>query len=339
MKKHLEITIHHLARELKISASTVSRALNDNDRISEETRKRVQQKAIEMGYRPNVLAANLRSKRSMTIGVVVPRIDRYFFSSAISGIEDYAWTKGFSVIISQSNDLLIKEANCVRNLYNNRVDGLIISISMQTNEDKHLRLFSERNIPILFFDRFCPTIKSDRILVDDFNSGYKITSHLIERGCKRIAHIAGPELLNIYKDRKDGYLKALNDVGIPIPEGYLEVTGLTKEEGKQAFSRLMSLPNPPDGVFCGNDTTALSALEYCQKYQLRVPEDVALVGFSDEPFSSAVTPSLSTVKQPGYEMGFLAAQKIIHRIENINSVIPFEEIVLPAQLIIRNSSI
>jgi LacI family transcriptional regulator len=338
MKKHLEITIHHLARELKISASTVSRALNDNDRISEETRKRVQQKAIEMGYRPNVLAANLRSKRSMTIGVVVPRIDRYFFSSAISGIEDYAWTKGFSVIISQSNDLLIKEANCVRTLYNNRVDGLIISISMQTDDDKHLRLFSDRNIPILFFDRFCPTIKSDRILVDDFNSGYKITSHLIERGCKRIAHIAGPELLNIYKDRKDGYLKALNDVGIPIPEGYLEVTGLTKEEGKQAFSRLMSLPNPPDGVFCGNDTTALSALEYCQKYQLRVPEDVALVGFSDEPFSSAVTPSLSTVKQPGYGMGFLAAQKIIHRIENINSVIPFEEIVLPAQLIIRNSS-
>jgi LacI family transcriptional regulator len=339
MKKHLEITIHHLARELKISASTVSRALNDNDRISEETRKRVQQKAIEMGYRPNVLAANLRSKRSMTIGVVVPRIDRYFFSSAISGIEDYAWTKGFSVIISQSNDLLIKEANCIRTLYNNRVDGLIISISMQTDDDKHLRLFSDRNIPILFFDRFCPTIKSDRILVDDFNSGYKITTHLIERGCKRIAHIAGPELLNIYKDRKDGYLKALNNVGIPIPEGYLEVTGLTKEEGKQAFSRLMSLPNPPDGVFCGNDTTALSALEYCQKYQLRVPEDVALVGFSDEPFSSAVTPSLSTVKQPGYEMGFLAAQKIIHRIENINSVIPFEEIVLPAQLIIRNSSI
>lgn len=339
MKKHLEITIHHLAKELKISASTVSRALNDNDRISEETRKRVQQKAIEMGYRPNVLAANLRSKRSMTIGVVVPRIDRYFFSSAISGIEDFAWTKGFSVIISQSNDLLIKEANCVRTLYNNRVDGLIISISMQTDDDKHLRLFSDRNIPILFFDRFCPTIKSDRILVDDFNSGYKITSHLIERGCKRIAHIAGPELLNIYKDRKDGYLKALNDVGIPIPEGYLEVTGLTKEEGKQAFSRLMSLPNPPDGVFCGNDTTALSALEYCQKYQLRVPTDVALVGFSDEPFSSAVTPSLSTVKQPGYEMGFLAAQKIIHRIENINSVIPFEEIVLPAQLIIRKSSI
>jgi LacI family transcriptional regulator len=268
----------------------------------------------------------------------VPRIDRYFFSSAISGIEDYAWTKGFNVIISQSNDLLVKEENCVRTLYNNRVDGMIISISMQTNEDKHLRLFSDNNIPILFFDRSCSTIQSDRIIVDDFDAGYKITAHLIDRGCKRIAHIAGPELLNTYKERKAGYLKALNEAGISVGDGYLEVTNLTREEGKQAFSRLMSLPNPPDGVFCGNDTTALSALEYCKNHQLRVPEDVALVGFSDEPFSEVVTPSLSTVKSPGYDMGFLAAQKIIHRIQNSGVRIPFGQVVLPTQLIIRNSS-
>jgi LacI family transcriptional regulator len=338
MRNHPEITIHHLANVLKISASTVSRALNDNNRISEKTRKLVQQKAAEMGYRPNVLAANLRSRKTNTIGVVVPRIDRYFFSSAISGIEDYAWTKGFNVIITQSNDLLLKEINCVKTLYNNRVDGIIISISMQTNEDKHLRLFSDNNIPILFFDRFCPTIACDRIVVDDFDSGYKITCQLIERGCKRIAHIAGPEILNIYKDRKDGFLKALKLAGIPLLEGYLEITNLTKEEGKQACARLMSLPDPPDGVFCGNDTTALSALEYCQKNGLKVPGDVALVGFSDEPFSAVVTPSLSTVKQPGYQMGVQAAQKIIYRIENSHSIIPFEQIVLPTQLIIRESS-
>ena len=291
-----------------------------------------------MGYRPNVLAANLRSKKTNTIGVVVPRIDRHFFSSAISGIEDFAWTKGFNVIISQSNDLLLKEIKCVQTLFNNRVDGMIISISMQTNEDKHLRLFSDKNIPILFFDRYCPTIESDRIVIDDFNSGYKITSQLIERGCKRIAHIAGPELLNIYRDRKDGYLKALAEAGIPLQKGYLEMTGLTKEEGKQAFARLMSLPDPPDGVFCGNDTTALSALEYCHKNNLRVPDDVALIGFSDEPFSAVITPSLSTVRQPGYQMGVQAAQKIIHRIENKNIAIPFEHIVLPTELIIRESS-
>jgi len=291
-----------------------------------------------MGYRPNFPAANLRNKLTSTIGVVIPRIDRYFFSSAISGIEDYAWTKGFNVIITQSNDLLVKEVNCVQALYNNRVDGLIISISMQTNEDRHLRLFSDKNIPILFFDRVCPSIDSDRIVVDDLNSGYKITCQLIGRGCKHIAHIAGPELLNIYKDRKDGYLKALNEAGIPPVSGYLEVTGLTKEEGMQAFARLMSLPVPPDGVFCGNDTTALGALQYCQKSNLKVPDDVALVGFSDEPFSAVVTPSLSTVRQPGYMMGFLAAQKIIHRIENSNSIIPFEQIVLPTELIIRDSS-
>ncbi len=338
MRNHSDITIHHLANELKISASTVSRALNDNSRISKKTRQLVQQKAVEMGYRPNVLAANLRSKRTKTIGVVVPRIDRHFFSSAISGIEDYAWTKGFSVIISQSNDLAIKEENCVQTLYNNRVDGLIISISMQTIADTHLRLFSDKNIPILFFDRFCPTIECDRIVVDDFNSGFIITRHLIERGCKRIAHIAGPELLNIYKDRKKGYIKALNEAGLPVVEQYLEVTGLTREEGKQAFARLMSLPNPPDGVFCGNDTTALSALEYCQQQHLKVPGDVALVGFSDEPFSAVVTPKLSTVRQPGYEMGFLAAQKIINRIQNSRLIIPFEEIILPTHLIIRESS-
>ena len=338
MKKRQEITIHNLANELNISASTVSRALSDNSRISKKTRQLVQQKAIEMGYRPNVLAANLRSKKSNTLGVVVPRIDRYFFASAISGIEDYAWTKGFNVIISQTNDLLAKEVNCVQSLFSNRVDGIIVSISMQTNDDKHFRLFSERNIPLLFFDRFCPTIECDQIVVDDYISGYNITSQLISRGCKRIAHIAGPELLNIYKDRKEGYLKALADSGLPLYKGYLEDTRLTKEDGLQAFQRLMSLPEPPDGVFCGNDTTALSALEYCKQNNLKVPQDVALTGFSDEPFSAIVTPSLSTVKQPGYQMGYQAAQKIIHRIENTNLTIPFEKIVLPTQLIIRDSS-
>ncbi len=338
MKKHPEITIHSIARELNISASTISRALKNNPRISEKTRKTVQDKALEMGYRPNIVAANLRSRQTKTIGVVVPRIDRHFFSSAISGIEEYAGSMGFNVLISQSNDLISKEENCVRTLYNNRVDGMIISISMQTREGTHLRLFSDNHIPILFFDRYCQDMESDRILVDDFNSGYTITSHLIERGCKRIAHIAGPELLNIYRDRKAGYLKALEDSGFPVGEGFLEVTGLTREEGKQAFARLMALPVPPDGVFCGNDTTALSALEYCNENNLSVPNTVALVGFSDEPFSAVVTPSLSTVKQPGYEMGFLAAQKIIHRIQHNNEVIPFEQIIFPTRLIIRNSS-
>ncbi|MEI6140053.1 MAG: LacI family DNA-binding transcriptional regulator [Mariniphaga sp.] len=338
MKKKQEITIHNLANELNISASTVSRALSDNSRISKKTRLIVQQKAIEMGYRPNVLAANLRSKKSNTIGVVVPRIDRYFFASAISGIEDYAWTKGFNVIISQTNDLLAKEVNCVQSLFSNRVDGMIVSISMQTNDDKHFRLFSDRNIPLLFFDRFCPTIECDRIVVDDYISGYNITNQLVSRGCKRIAHIAGPELLNIYKDRKDGFLRALIDSELPLYDGYLEDTRLTREEGLQAFQRLMSLSQPPDGVFCGNDTTALSALEYCKQNNINVPQDVALTGFSDEPFSAVVSPSLSTVKQPGYQMGYQAAQKIIHRIENTNLTIPFEKIVLPTQLIIRDSS-
>lgn len=338
MKKHREITIHHLAKELKISASTVSRALSGNFRISEKTRLAVEIKASEMGYRPNVLAANLRSKKSNTLGVIVPRIDRHFFAAAISGIEDYAWAKGFNVIIAQSHDQLDKEIKSVQTFYNNRVDGVIASISMQTNDDKHFRLFSDKNLPLLFFDRFCPTIECDRIVVDDFDSGYKITKYLIKSGCMRLAHIAGPELLNIYNDRKAGFLKAISDAGIALPIGYLQETGLTKEEGIEAFTRLMTLPVPPDAVFCGNDTTALSALQYCKTNEIRVPEDVALIGFSDEPFSEAVTPSISTVRQPGYQMGFQAAERIIQRIENNSTFLPFVQIVLSTELIIRNTT-
>ena len=332
------ITIHDLASELGISASTVSRALKDDVRISIKTREIVKQKAAELGYRPNVIASNLRSRKTNTIGVLVPRIDRYFFSSAITGIEDFAWERGYNVIIVQSHDNLAKEVKCVQALLNKRVDGLIASISMQTNTDAHFRLLTDHNIPLLFFDRFCPNLECDRIVVDDFDSGYKITKHLIDRGCKRIAHIAGPALLNIYNDRKEGYLTALAQSSLTTYPDYLKETNLTKEEGINAFASLMMLPERPDAVFCGNDTTALSALQYCKANQIRVPEEVALVGFSDEPFSALVTPSLSTVRQPGYEMGRQAALKIITRIENIQTVMPFEQIILTTELIIRDSS-
>ena len=209
---------------------------------------------------------------------------------------------------------------------------------METNDDKHLRLFSDKNIPLLFFDRFYPTIASDRIVIDDLESGYNATNLLIKRGCKRIAHIAGPELLNIYRDRKDGFLKAVSDAGLPFYKDYLIFTRLTRAEGYPAVEKLMTLPEPPDGIFCGNDTTALGALVYCKKNRIKIPDQVALTGFSDEPFGEVVTPSLSTIRQPGYRMGFTAAQRIIERIENINLNMPFEEIVLPTQVIERETT-
>jgi LacI family transcriptional regulator len=338
MAKNTEITIHDIAKELNVSASTVSRALNNNSRISKKTRERIKSKAVEMGYRPNVIASNLRNKKTNTIGVIVPRIDRHFFSTAISGIEDYAWANNLNIIFAQSNDLLEKEEACVYSLFSKRVDGLIISISMETLTDNHFKLLTDKNLPLVFFDRFYSGIECDRIVTDDFDAGYKVTKHLIEQGCSRIAHIAGPEFLNIYADRKAGYESALKEYNLEYREDYILMNNLTKKDGEASIKKLLSFPNPPDAIFCGNDTTALSALNYCKEKNIIVPKDLALVGFSDEPFSEVSSPSISTIRQPGYQMGIEATKSIIKRMNNPKEEIPYEIKVLKSELIIRNSS-
>jgi LacI family transcriptional regulator len=337
--KKTEITIHDIARELNVSASTVSRALNNNPRISKITREKIQSKAIEMGYRPNVIASNLRSQKTNTIGVIVPRIDRHFFSTAISGIEDYAWANNLNIIFAQSNDLLEKEEACVYSLFNKRVDGLIISISMETVTDKHFKVLTDKNLPLVFFDRFCPTIESDRIVTDDFDSVYIATKHLAEQGCNKIAHIAGPEFLNIYADRKAGYESALKDSNLECRKEYILMNNLTRRDGEVSIKKLLSLPDPPDAILCGNDTTALSVLNFCKENNIKVPSDLALVGFSDEPFSAVTSPSITTVRQPGYQIGVESAKCIVRRINSPNEIFPFETTVLKSELIIRESSV
>jgi LacI family transcriptional regulator len=182
MIKNSEPTIHDIARALNISASTVSRALNDNSRISLKTRDKIKALALEMGYRPNSLASNLRNKKSKTIGIVVPLINRYFFSSVISGVEDVAFKSGFTVVISQSSDMAQKEIEIVHSMFANRVDGLIISIAMEPNTSEHLKLFRKKHIPLVFFDRVVPEIETDKIVVDDFDGAFRVTQHLIDQG-------------------------------------------------------------------------------------------------------------------------------------------------------------
>ena len=191
MEKKTSVTIHDIARELNISASTVSRALNDNPRISQATKDKIKALALSLGYQPNIIASNLRNQRTNTIGIVVPLINRHFFSTFISGVEDVSFEAGFNVIISQSNDLLTKEKKIVQSLFSNRVDGLIASLSMQTNEFDHFELFKNKNIPLVFFDRVVAGLEANKIIVDDFACGFKATKHLIDQGFKRIAHLAG----------------------------------------------------------------------------------------------------------------------------------------------------
>lgn len=334
--KNTEPTIHDIARELKISASTVSRALNDNPRISLKTKEKIKAVADKLGYRPNTLASNLRNKKSNTIGIVVPLINRHFFSSVISGVEDIAFKAGYNVVISQSNDLAAKEISIVQSMFSNRVDGLIISIAMQSINFDHLKLFKKKHIPLVFFDRAVPEIETDKIVVDDFAGAFKVTQHLIDQGYKRIAHLAGPQNLTTYLDRKNGYTEALRANEITFDESLINVSTLTSEDGVPAIEKLMSLPNPPDAVFCGNDTTALSIMMYLRDKGIRIPEDVGIVGFSNEPFSKVVSPSISTIIQPGFAMGQKAAELIISKIENKDR--NFQTITLPTELVVRESS-
>lgn len=339
MEKRSETTIHDIARELNISASTVSRALNNNPIISEPTRKLIEKTAKAMGYRPNILAANFRTKRTNTIGVMLPLINRHFFSSVISGIEEVAYDQGFTVTISQSNDNFEKETKIAQTLFSNRVDGLIVSIGMQTTNYDHLKLFAEKKVPLVFFDRVVDKIKAHKIIVDDYRGGFKAASHLIEQGGKRIAHIGGPLNLKIYQDRLSGYKDALEKAGIPINESMLVHNSLTREDGTNAIKRLLQNPEKPDAIFCANDTTALSVILYLREKGIKVPDDIMVVGFSNEPFSEVVTPSISTIKQPGFEMGKKAAELLIKQIKQKDKPVRYKTLVMPTELVVRESSV
>ncbi len=336
--KKTSVTIHDLARELNISASTVSRALNDNPRISQATKDKIRTLATKLGYQPNTIASNLRTQKTHTIGIVVPLINRYFFSTFISGVEDVAFEAGYNVIISQSKDLFDKENRVVHSLFSNRVDGIIVSVSMQTNKYDHFNLFANKNIPMVFFDRIAPDFKAHKILIDDFKCAHMATQHLIDQGCKRIAHLAGPTSLNTYRGRMNGYLDALKKNKLPVDEELVIYNRLTRVDGLTAIKQFLKLKNPPDAVLCGNDTSALSMIIYLREIGIRVPEDFCIVGFSNEPFSEVVTPAISTIRQPAFEMGQKAAELLIGEIEQKRIPENYQTIIMPSDLIIRESS-
>jgi len=337
MKKENNITIHDIAKALNISGSTVSRALNNNTRISEKTKKAVRDKAKELGYQPNALASNLRTSCTNTIGVIIPRISRYFFSSAITGIEEFAREKGFNVIICQSNDLEARESDCVQTLFASRVDGVISSVALKTNNYEHYKTFTNRNIPLVFFDRVCDELETSKVVVDDFKGGFIAAEHLISKGCKRIAHISGPQHLNIYINRLQGYLKALRKHDIIVDQNLILESPLTREDGLRCAKELLESSNPPDAIFAGNDTTALSIILYAKEKGIRIPEDIAIMGFSNEPFSEYLSPSLTTVEQSGFDVGIKATELLIDIITN-KSGNTQETIVLPVKLIEREST-
>ena len=339
MKIKKEVTIYDLAKELNYSPSTISRALNNHKSISKKTIKLIKDAALEMGYRPNNLAAGLRNNKSNTIGVLISRINRPFMASLISGIEETARKEGYNVLISQSNDKYENEVSNCNALYDSRITGLIVSLSMETVDTAHFQKFVEQGIPIVFVDRVPENFNSYKVVIDNYTAGYTATKHLIEQGCTRIAHFAGAQHRNIYEERKKGYLDALRDSGLPILEELVvHFKTLSFEEGTKATKKLLKLDAPPDGIFSANDTAAVSAVMCAKKMGVEVPDQLAVIGFNDDPIASIMQPSLSTVSHPASKMGAISARRILnHSGHNYDSDLT-EITVLGTEIIQRDSS-
>lgn len=333
------VTIHEIAKALNVNSSTISRALNDSDRVTAKTKRKVLEKAKEMGYQRNMLASNLRRKKSNTIGVVVPRISRHFFSSTIAGIEDTAYKLGFNVIICQSLEELEKEELIIENLIANRVDGILISVSMGTKKGTHLTNCLNNRIPVVFFDRHLEGFPDmGKVLIDDQLGAYRATEHLIQKGCKKIGHFSGPKSLQIYRNRLEGYKMALENYHIPFDESYVLTSKLMKNDGLEMAKRILEAHSDLDGLFCANDTAAVGAFSYFKTHGKKVPEDIAIVGFSNEPFSALTEPSLTTIDQSGEEIGKAACSLLLQNITSGNTLISNETVILNPKLIERGSS-
>lgn len=333
-----KITIHDIAKELNIDSSTVSRALSNNPRVKQKTKDMVLEKANELGYQRNLLASSLRNNKTNTIGVIVPRISRHFFSSAIAGIEETAYEAGYNVIICQSLEQLNREQKIANTLSANRVDGVLISISMETTDTNYLQIFKKNGTPLVFFDRHCDVPGNSNVVIDDFQGGFEATEHLILQGCKKIAHFSGPQELEIYKNRFKGYKSALEKHNIKLDNNLVISSKLMEIDGIESAKKLLSQPITIDGIFSSNDTAAISALQYLKGEGIKIPEDIAIVGFSNEPISSVIEPSLTTIDQPGFEMGKIAANLLLAQINDKPGTIIAETIMLKPVLIKRNSS-
>ncbi|MEO7990307.1 MAG: LacI family DNA-binding transcriptional regulator [Chryseolinea sp.] len=338
MKKE-RATIHDIAKKLNITASTVSRALNDHPRISEATKKTVQKTAQKLGYQPNNIAAALRNGKSNILGIIVPTADRSFFSSVVRGIEEIATTARYNVMICQTYDNYEKEVATVQALLNARVDGVIASFAKETQDFSHFSKIKDRGIPLIFFDRSNDELEVSHVVIDDFLGGYKATEHLIQQGCKRIAHFTNTRKISIYKDRLRGYREALLANGLIYDESLVVESNLQLEDGRNSMLQLLKMRDMPDGVFSASAFGAVGALQVSKEKGIKVPEQIAIVGFSNEIFTSFTDPTLSTIEQHSKRIGNAAAEIFLEEISDDNTKFIPQKIVLKPELIIRQSSL
>jgi len=338
MPAEKDITIYDIAAHLNISATTVSRGLKDHPAINKNTRKKINDAAKELGYRSNTFASSLRSKKTHTIGVIVPRLNSHFMSSALAGMEDVAGRAGYNLIITQSLESAAKEIANAHIIFNKRVDGLLISLAYDTENIKHIEPFFRKKIPVIFFDRIHPHSDSTSVVIDNYKAAYDVTKHLISQGFKRIMHLGGNMLRNVYADRLKGYKAALKENNIPFSEELVYISSLTEDAGAKAAAHILKMKKKPDAVFSANDTCAVYCMISLKEAGIKIPGEIAFAGFNNEPISKVIEPNLTTVNYSGYQVGETAATNLIEHLKGNSSVKITNTIILRSDLIIRESS-
>jgi LacI family transcriptional regulator len=331
-------TLKDIANALGLSTSTVSRALRDTYEISAKTKKLVFEYAEKINYQPNPNALSLKERRTKSIGVVVSEVANHYFSQAINGIESIAYDRGYHVIITQTHESYTREKINVQHLASRSIDGLLISLSAETADTAHLKYLHERGMPMVFFDRVPNDIHTHKITANNEQGAFEATSHLIKSGYKKIAHLTSSDHLSISIERLRGYTAALNKYGIPINPDYIKHCphgGMFPEETEKAVLELVNLKDKPDAIFIAGDRLSIGCLEVLKKLNIKVPEQIALAGFSNSDVLNLFEYPISSVRQPAFKMGETATEMLLQLIESKYPVTDFEDKVIDTELFTR----
>lgn len=339
MKPKKEVTIYDIAQKLDLSSTTVSRALKNNPAINKNTRKKIQQTARELGYRHNTFASSLRNQKTNTIGIIVHELNSNFITSVLAGIEKVSTEAGYDLIIAHSSESYEKESANALNLFHKRVDGVIASLAFDTKNLEHYRFFEEKGIPVVFFDRVEENSDNIKVIIDNYECGYKATRHLIEQGCKKIVLVTANLKRNVYAQRHKGYMDALFDNKIPYDKELVLIKDLSEQCGVEAAMEILKMKPLPDGAFITNDFSAAVCMQTLKNHDIKIPGDIAIVGFNNDAISKIVEPQLTTIHYPGMDMGEIAARNLINHLRGVANIKRTNTIIVRSELIIRKSSL
>ncbi|MGC1241468.1 MAG: LacI family DNA-binding transcriptional regulator [Chryseosolibacter sp.] len=337
MMRHQNTTIKDVARSLGVSVATVSRAMRDSYDVSQETREKVLRMASKLNYKPNVNAQGLASNQTYNIGIILPFITNYYFSTVITGIQEVAWSKGYNIILYVTDDSEERESSILENLSLSRLDGLLACISSHSNSCDYFQKIIDQGTPVVFFDRIPAMIKASKVMQDDSNGAFEATEHLILNGYRRISHISGPKGFALTENRAKGYRDALKKHNLPIREEWIIHSGFSQSHGEQDVFKLLQCEQKPDAIFAVNDRKAVGAMLALKKMNIKIGKEMGVIGFTDDPVCSIISPQLTTIAEPAFEIGTKSAELLIQHITKKN--FSANEVVLPGKLIVRESTV